>query len=188
MQLKLTRDGLIDRSAEGFELDFLFFWRPEPPTRKALGPFVLSQLHEHPFVHEGDLYGSAEHLMMVKKAELFGDFHTAEQIKTAVTPSEAMALGRQVRNFNEELWLQHRSQIAESVSLAKFGSDDDLAAYLLGTGTQVLVEASPHDRVWGIGLAASHIDARMPERWQGLNLLGLALMETRENLKRMNRS
>ena len=182
MQLKLTRDGLIDRSAEGFELDFLFFWHPEPPTRKPVGPFVLSQWYEHPFVHEGDLYGSAEHLMMVKKAELFGDFDTAEQIKTVVTPREAKALGRQVRNFNEELWLQHRSQIVESVSLAKFGSDDDLAEYLLSTGTHVLVEASPHDRVWGIGLEDVHPDARDPRRWPGENLLGFALMTVRDQL------
>ncbi|SVE20109.1 uncharacterized protein METZ01_LOCUS472963, partial [marine metagenome] len=99
-----------------------------------------------------------------------------------VTPREAKALGRQVRNFNEELWLQHRSQIVESVSLAKFGSDDDLAAYLLSTGAHVLVEASPHDRVWGIGLEDVHPDARDPRRWPGENLLGFALMTVRDQL------
>ena len=182
MRSNFTRNGLIEMSAEGFELEFLFFWRPAPPTRKPLGPFVLSQWYEHPFVHEGDLYGSAEHLMMVKKAELFGDFDAAEQIKTADTPREAKALGRQVRNFNEELWLQHRSQVVESVSLAKFCSDEDLKEYLLSTGTRVLVEASPHDRVWGIGLEQVHPDARDPRRWPGDNLLGFALMAAREQL------
>jgi len=177
-----TLSGLIERSAEGFELDFLFFWRSEPPTRTPLGPFVLSQWYEHPFVDEGNLYGSAEHLMMVKKAELFGDFDAAKQIKTADSPREAKALGRQVRNFNEELWLQHRSQVVESVSLAKFSSDEDLKEYLLSTGTSVLVEASPHDRVWGIGLEEVHPDALDPHRWQGENLLGFALMAAREQL------
>ena len=186
MGIGFSREDLIDRFDEGFELDFLFFWHPKSPTLKPLGPFVLSQWYEHPFIHEGDLYRSAEHLMMVKKAELFEDFETAAKIKTATAPRTAKALGRQVRNFNEELWVQHRTRIVEQVSLAKFGSDDGLAEYLLSTGTHVLVEASPHDRVWGIGLEEGHVDACMPERWRGLNLLGFALMKTRKQLINMN--
>ncbi|GAA3233940.1 hypothetical protein GCM10017691_30010 [Pseudonocardia petroleophila] len=59
----------------------------------------------------------------------------------------------------------------------------DLRGYLLGTGQRLLVEASPHDRVWGSGLAADHPDARDPDRWPGRNQLGRALMRVRELLR-----
>ena len=187
MGLLVSRKDLVTRIDEGFNADFLFFWRPKPVTHKPLGPFILSQWYEHPFTHEGDLYRSAEHLMMVKKAELFGDLKTAEKIRAALTPREAKALGREVQNFTEEVWVKHRTRIVEQVSMAKFGSDDNLTEYLLSTGNQVLVEASPHDQVWGIGLHQAHVDARIPKRWRGLNLLGFALMKTRRQLNNLKR-
>lgn len=68
-------------------------------------------------------------------------------------------------------------------NLAKFGQHTDLREYLLGTGDRVLVEASPLDRVWGIGLAADDERAVSPDQWRGLNLLGFALMQVRETLR-----
>lgn len=68
-------------------------------------------------------------------------------------------------------------------NLHKFRQDDRLRDYLLGTGDRVLVEASPMDRIWGIGLAEGDERAQDPARWRGLNLLGFALMETRERLR-----
>lgn len=67
-------------------------------------------------------------------------------------------------------------------TVAKFTQHPDLAGVLARTGTQVLVEASPVDRIWGIGRAAGDPDALRPSRWLGLNLLGFALMEARERL------
>lgn len=67
--------------------------------------------------------------------------------------------------------------------MAKFGQHRRLRDFLVGTGSRVLVEASPRDRVWGIGLAADDGRAGSPERWPGLNLLGFALMEVRRQLR-----
>jgi ribA/ribD-fused uncharacterized protein len=67
-------------------------------------------------------------------------------------------------------------------NLAKFAQHPDLAGFLLGTRERVLVEASPVDRVWGIGLAAGDERAGSPREWRGLNLLGFALMAAREAL------
>lgn len=68
-------------------------------------------------------------------------------------------------------------------NMAKFGQHQPLREFLAGAGSRVLVEASPQDRVWGIGLAAGDEPSGTPEHWQGLNLLGFALMEVRSRLR-----
>ena len=122
--------------------------------------------------------------MMWRKAKLFGDDEVADKILAIDHPSEAKALGRQVRDFDERVWEAERFEIVVAGSVAKFGQHEELGAFLRGTGDRVLVEASPLDRVWGIGLAASDPAASDPTRWRGLNLLGFALMEARALLAR----
>lgn len=121
--------------------------------------------------------------MMAAKARLCGDAETAGKILAAPHPGAAKALGRQVRGFDEQRWVQHRFEVVVAGNLAKFGQHRQLGDFLAGTGSRVLVEASPRDRVWGIGLAADDERARSPERWQGLNLLGFSLMEVRRQLR-----
>jgi ribA/ribD-fused uncharacterized protein len=87
-----------------------------------------------------------------------------------------------VRGFDEGTWTAARFDIVVAASVAKFGQHPELGAFLLGTANRVLVEASPVDRVWGIGLAADDERAGDPYLWQGLNLLGFALMRAREEL------
>jgi ribA/ribD-fused uncharacterized protein len=98
-------------------------------------------------------------------------------------PREAKALGRQVRGFDEQLWARRRFDLVVAGNVAKFGQDPALRDYLLGTGERVLVEASPCDRVWGIGMGAADDLVTSPEHWRGLNLLGFALMEARRQLR-----
>lgn len=86
-------------------------------------------------------------------------------------------------NFDDQIWLQHRWDIVVRGNAAKFGQHEALKAFLLQTGDRILVEASPFDHIWGIGMAASHPDAEKPENWKGLNLLGFALMEVRSRLQ-----
>lgn len=81
-------------------------------------------------------------------------------------------------------WAAHRFAAVVDGNRGMFGADPQLGAYLLGTGDAVLVEASPVDAIWGIGLAADHPDAPHPSRWPGLNLLGFALMQVRAELAR----
>ncbi len=120
--------------------------------------------------------------MMWRTALLFGDSAHTQQILQARSPAQAKALGRQVQHFDEALWAEHRWETVVSASVAKFASDSDLRAFLVGTGRRVLVEASPVDRIWGIGLAADSDFSSVPQRWRGLNLLGFALMEAQDQL------
>jgi ribA/ribD-fused uncharacterized protein len=107
------------------------------------------------------------------------------QILAAKHPGEAKKLGREVQGFDETLWLEHRSDIVLRANLAKFGQQEALRTFLLNTGDRILVEASPDDQIWGIGLAEDHPDAAVPDRWKGLNLLGFALMEVRDRLRQI---
>lgn len=162
---------------------YLFFWGHRARPGAPVGKECLSQWYEAPFTEDGRTYPTAEHYMMVGKALLFGDERIAERVPAARTPGEAKALGRQVRDFDEGTWVANRVEIVVRGNLGKFGAHDDLRRYLLSTGDRVLVEASPVDRVWGIGLAADDERAADPVTWRGLNLLGEALMSVRERLR-----
>lgn len=121
--------------------------------------------------------------MMAGKALLFGDARAHQAILVAKGPGAAKALGREVRGFDEARWVAHRFGLVVEANLAKFSQNPPLAQFLASTGTKVLVEASPVDRIWGIGLARDHEDAERPARWRGLNLLGFALMDVRARLR-----
>jgi ribA/ribD-fused uncharacterized protein len=95
----------------------------------------------------------------------------------------AKALGREVAGFDNEKWERHLFDIVLDGNLEKFRQHRGLRKFLLGTGDQVLVEASPVDRIWGIGLPREDKRATKPDYWRGLNLPGFALMEVREQLR-----
>lgn len=176
------RDWLIGQVRQGEKVTWLHFWghRPRPDGR--LSASCLSQWWPSPFVVDDVRYATAEHWMMAEKARLFGDPEAEAQALSARTPAEAKKAGRLVRGFDEEVWARERAEIVTRGSVHKFASDEALRGFLLGTGSRVLVEASPMDRVWGIGLTAEDPKATDPERWRGLNLLGFALMEARNRL------
>jgi len=161
---------------------FLFFWGHQPERDGSIGKGCLSQWWPCTFVVDGVPFASAEHYMMWRKALLFNDQAAAKQVLAARTPAQAKALGRQVYGYVDAEWEAARLEIVIEGNLAKFGQDPALRTFLLGTGSRVLVEASPQDRVWGIGLVASDPRASDPSSWLGLNLLGEALMEVRSRL------
>lgn len=163
-------------------MKYLFFWGHQPERDGSIGKGCLSQWWPCSFVVEGQQFASAEHYMMWRKALLFNDTAVATRVLAARTPAEAKALGREVSGFSSPVWESERLSIVVDGNLAKFGQDPALRSYLLSTGSQVLVEASPEDRVWGIGLVASDPRAADPAQWLGLNLLGEALMEVRSRL------
>ncbi len=162
---------------------YVFFWGNEARPGAPVGKQCLSQWWESPFTVDGRTFRTAEHFMMWGKAQMFGDEHTSARVLAARTPREAKSLGRQVRGFDDDAWVAGRLDVVVRGNLAKFRAHDDLREYLLGTGDQVLVEASPVDRIWGIGLAADDERAADPATWRGLNLLGEALMEVRGLLR-----
>ncbi|MCD2464096.1 MULTISPECIES: NADAR family protein [unclassified Streptomyces] len=177
------RESLIQQVNRGDRVKWLHFWghRPHPDGR--LSASCLSQWWPAPFVVDGVSYATAEHWMMAAKARLFEDAEAERAALSARTPAEAKKAGRLVRGFDETVWARERFGIVVEGSVRKFSSDEALRGYLLGTGTRVLVEASPVDRVWGIGLAADDPRAHDPASWRGDNLLGFALMEARERLR-----
>ncbi len=174
---------LLDFIAGGGQPKYLFFWGHQAQADGSVGKGCFSQWWPREFTVDGVRYPSAEHFMMTAKARLFGDDEMAARIPLAGHPQEAKALGRQVRGFDEQRWAQHRVDLVVAGNVAKFGQHPDLREYLLATGDRVLVEASPRDRVWGIGMGASNELATDPAGWRGLNLLGFALMEARRQLK-----
>ncbi|MEV6279570.1 NADAR family protein [Nocardia sp. NPDC051832] len=167
----------------GGTVKYLKFWGHQPQRDGSVGPGALSQWWPAEFTVGGAVFRSAEHYMMWGKAMLFGDTEVAERVLAAKHPKQAKDLGRQVSGFDETTWNAERFGIVVAGSTAKFGQHPDLRDYLLRTGERVLVEASPVDRIWGIGLAADDPRAEDPSRWRGLNLLGFALMAARAELR-----
>lgn len=163
---------LKTRIQDGEKFDFEFFWK---------GP--LSQWAKQGFTVDGVHYKTAEHWMMAEKARIFGDQETREKIINSVHPRAAKALGREVKNFNEEKWVNVRYGVVYAGNEHKFTQSDEYKAVLLGTENRILVEASPEDRIWGIGLAEDHPDAQDPMKWKGLNVLGFVLTDLRNNLR-----
>ncbi|MGJ4950307.1 NADAR family protein [Bradyrhizobium sp. HKCCYLS20291] len=167
--------------AAGRKTELLLFWG-HTAKGDEVGEHVLSQWWPAPFSLDGLTYPTAEHYMMAQKAALFGDQATRDAILAAPGPSQAKKLGREVRGFDDARWIAHRFDIAVRGNVAKFGQNPLLADWLRTTAEAVLVEASPVDRIWGIGLAADDPRARDPLAWRGLNLLGFALMVARAQL------
>lgn len=176
-------EELRDAVRGGWSPKYVFFWGHTPHGEGTLGRECFSQWYPAGFTVEGTRYETAEHYMMCQKARLFGDHEAADRILAARHPSEVKQIGRSVRGFDEALWERHRFEIVVAGSSAKFAQNADLGAFLLRTHERVLVEVSPTDRIWGIGLAEGDADARSPERWRGLNLLGFALMRARAALR-----
>lgn len=174
---------LLAQIQAGRQPRYLFFWGHQPEADGRVGKGCLSQWFEAGFTVEGAHYRSAEHFMMAEKARLFGDDEAQAKILQCASPAQAKALGRTVRGFDSERWNTACFDIVVRGNAAKFGQNAGLKAYLLTTGERVLVEASPVDAIWGIGLAAQDALAQQPEHWRGLNLLGFALMEARAQLR-----
>jgi ribA/ribD-fused uncharacterized protein len=169
-------------AARGARLKYLFFWGHRPQRDGTPGPGCLSQWWPSPFTVDGVAYATAEHWMMAGKARLFRDADAEHRALSAVHPKAAKDAGRGVRGFDEAVWVRERFALVAEGTLHKFSQHPDLRDYLITTGRRVLVEASPVDRVWGIGLSADDPDAPRPDAWRGLNLLGFALMDVRDRL------
>lgn len=178
-----NKEELLALIDQGRSVNYLCFWGHRPQADGSIGKGCLSQWYEAGFKVEGVHYPTAEHYMMAAKARLFDDAQMFERIAQAPDPGKAKALGRKVKHFNNETWLAHRFDIVVDGNIAKFSQNPSLRDFLLGTGERVLVEASPRDSIWGIGLGQGE-KAEEPRQWRGLNLLGFALMQVRDQLRR----
>jgi ribA/ribD-fused uncharacterized protein len=150
---------------------FVFFWG---------GTF--SQWHPSNFDIDGVNYNCCEQYMMAKKALLFGDRETHRKIMDSKLPKEQKALGRLVKGFDTDKWNEVCREHVYEGNLAKFRQNPKMYQELLATGTKELVEASPFDTIWGIGLSESDKNILERSKWKGTNWLGEALMRVRETL------
>ena len=171
-------------------------WYPSPFTQ----PLLTFTIHTHPTqlpyltgpTHSLSpqtptppiTFTSSEQFMMAHKAHLFSpdDTEIYDLILSSSSPREQKALGRRIPNFDESIWEAHRFDIVKWGNYFKFTQDEELKELLLGTGERELVEASPRDRIWGVGFGAKNAEKNR-ERW-GLNLLGKVLMEVRKRIRK----
>lgn len=174
-------ENLRTRFNSGEHLKYTFFWGHQV-SDGAITPACFSQWYYSPFHVGGQAYPTAEHFMMAEKAALFGDEATRSEVLQAPDPGAAKALGRKVQRFDDATWLAHRFSIVVRANEAKFSQHRELGEFLQQTAPNVLVEASPVDRVWGVGLAADNEKIDNPNLWRGLNLLGFALMHVRDHI------
>lgn len=179
----LDLNTLRKRCKDGESFEYLYFWGHQKAKSGKITKSCFSQWYPSPFLVAEVQYATAEHWMMASKARLFKDDETLAQILETMDPKDAKALGRKVKNFNEVLWKKEARRLVAEGNTAKFGQNAELKEFLLGTGDSILVEASPYDRIWGIGLKEDDERAKYPASWQGQNLLGFALMDVRESLR-----
>ena len=159
----------------------IYFWGHTPNPKK-ITAVCLSQWYDCYFEVEGVQYHTTEQYMMASKAKLFGDDEVFQEIMMAYHPHDYKKLGRKVRGFNPGLWDERKYNIVVEGNKAKFGQNTDIREFLLSTRDAILAEASPYDKIWGIGLDRETAMKGTVEQWQGENLLGCALMEVRDYL------
>lgn len=154
--------------------NFTFFWKNRSP---------FSNWYPSRFTHNGITYTRGEQYMMYQKAMLFNDTEIAQQILKTDNPAEQKDLGRKVRNYDDSVWSAKRVDIMVEGLYAKFSQNEKLRAALLDTGFTEIAEASPVDRIWGIGYTEDHPNALDKTKWAGQNLLGIVLMRVRDRIR-----
>lgn len=141
----------------------------------------LSQWYPSRFTVDGVYYNTSEQYMMAMKAEYFGDDDAKTRILSTNDPSEQKAIGRTVKGFNAEAWNAVSRGYVYKGNMAKF-TNPELKAYLMSTGERELVEASPYDKIWGIGLGMDNSNIQDKSKWRGTNWLGETLMKVRRDI------
>ncbi len=184
-EMKYSLDGLKKDFQKGTKIKYLFFWGHQPSHDGSITKTSFSQWWKSDFSIETDQYCCMEQYMMAEKARLFEDEEVLEEILKSKNPKQIKELGRKVRNFKEDIWQRNRCSIILNGNYAKFLQNKRLREFLLQTQNRVLVEASPYDKIWGIGMLADDEHVNNPLEWKGQNLLGFALMEVRDELLRV---
>ncbi len=170
---------LLDLSLPEYQgKQYIYFWGHQGRNMKT----CLSQWYNSPFIVDGNTFATAEHWMMAEKAKMFSDDKSFYKIIQSSDPREVKALGRLIRNFNAQEWDEHKYSVIVEGNIEKFHQNPELKKYLLSTKDAILVEASPYDKIYGIGLNEHNALLVDHTQWKGENLLGFALMEVRSIL------
>lgn len=127
---------------------------------------------------------NAEQWMMFRKAQTFGDLDQAGKILKEKSPSKVKEMGRRVKHFDEKQWDVEKYDIVRQGNIYKFSQNPELKKAILATKNKYIIEASPYDKVWGVGLGAKNKNIYDTDKWKGQNLLGKAIMSTRAYIQR----
>lgn len=149
------------------------------------GRQAFSNWHHSPdqLIMRGLSFDHSEGAFMAMKAWFFMDLDAVAACHAEKDPCAVKAIGRTIRGYDDAAWSLVRLGFMAYVNLLKYRQNPEMAAELLGTGDRTLVEASPVDQVWGVGLAEDDPLIQSPSNWRGTNLLGVALMQVREVLR-----
>ena len=139
-----------------------------------------SQWVESPFEEFGETFNTAEQFMMAAKAKVFGDDETYARIMATQAPSEQKKLGREVKNFDAEKWNAVARDYVTLGNYNKFTQNADFLKFLIVRIDRFFVEASPYDKIWGIGLAEQAPGIENPANWKGTNWLGQCINRARD--------
>ncbi len=161
---------------------YLFFWS-HSERGSNVTKACLSQWYPSYMIIDNVPYCNVEQYLMAEKARTFGDTETEQKILKTSDPKEIKELGREVKDYDDQIWAAKRKDVAFKANTVKFASHTHLRKFLFETKIWTLVEASPYDRIWGIGYNEAHALKVSPDQW-GQNLLGQVLMEVRANLKK----
>ncbi len=165
--------------------EYIFFWGNQPDKDNKIKKTCLSQWWRSDFQVNTESFCCVEQYMMSEKARLFEDQDSYQKIMLSKSQEEIKTLGRQVKNFDGKIWDKAKYTIVLNGNYYKFSQQKPLRDYLLETQNKILVEVSPHDKIWGIGLSEEDNNISNPACWKGQNLLGLALMEVRDEIRRV---
>lgn len=155
----------------------ILFWKP------ASANGWLSNWSKHPIQENGVYFKTVEHYIMYRKALLMKDSASATKILDTDMPYRVRQLGRKIVPYDEKTWASNREAIIFDAILLKVEAYPSLKVALVTSGNKTIVEASPYDKIWGVGLAASDPRILLPEYWEGTNLLGEAWMKVRAHLR-----
>ncbi len=129
--------------------NYLFFYSAASP---------LSNFHPSTFIINGETYTCGEEYIQTSKARFFKDHETYKKIKVCASPGQMKALGSNVKGFNSAAWATCVENVATKCQLEKFSQNKELRDYLLSTESKSLIEASPKDSFWGIGISLNDPD------------------------------
>lgn len=150
---------------------YVFFWDG-----------IYSQWYKSPMIIDNITYVTAEQYMMHQKALHFGDTEIAEEVMVTRHPADQKKLGRKIKNFDKTSWDKVNLQIVYKGNYAKYTQNEELKQLLINTGDRLIVEASPEDVIWGIGLHENDPNIDNPLLWKGQNLLGWAITLVKQEI------
>ena len=175
-----SRKKLMDEYNLNKKKEFVFFWKPQ---NEVINESCLGQWQLTKFLVDMNEYSCSEQYMMAEKARLFKDGEVCNSIMKSKDPKEMKSLGKKVKSFDQTIWDKVKYSIVLNGNYYKFSQNKNIRDYLLSTGNKILVEASPLDTIWGIGLSRENEKTNNPNTWRGKNLLGFALMEVRDEIQ-----